>query len=83
MLCPPNADPARGGMANREPVPAEWQKLRPWSLADHVRLKLRPSVKELRKNLQLVAAGPAEGPPKRPAARGRRKRGRARPRSSG
>ena len=76
MLCPPNADPARGGMANREPVPAEWQKLRPWSLADHVRLKLRPSVKELRKNLQLVAAGPAEGPPKRPAARGRRKRGR-------
>jgi len=79
MLCPPNADPARGGMANREPVPAEWQKLRPWSLADHVRLKLRPSVKDLRKNLQLVAAGPAEGPPKRPAARGRRKRGRARP----
>ena len=42
MLCPANADPARGGMANSEPVPTEWQKLRPWDAADYARLGMTP-----------------------------------------
>lgn len=42
MLCPANADPARGGMANSEPVPAERQKLRPWDAADYARLGMTP-----------------------------------------
>ena len=42
MLCPANAEPARGGMANSEPVPAEWLKLRPWDAADYARLGITP-----------------------------------------
>ena len=42
LLCPPNADPAKGGMSNIEPVPKEWLKLRPWDAADYIRLGMTP-----------------------------------------
>ena len=53
-----NTDPARGGMPNRVPVPAERQVLRPWGGVDYVRLKLSPPAEEL------APMGPPEdGPP--------------------
>ncbi|MGZ3303817.1 MAG: hypothetical protein ACXVBG_23310, partial [Isosphaeraceae bacterium] len=42
MLCPANADPARGGMVNSEPVSAKRQVLQPWAAADYARLKMTP-----------------------------------------
>jgi hypothetical protein len=41
-LCPANADPARGGVANGEPVPDERQEIRPWGAEDYARLKMTP-----------------------------------------
>ena len=62
-----NTDPARGGMANRVPVPAERQVLRPWGEVDYVRLKLSPPAEELAPMgppEERAAAGPQaeEGP---------------------
>ena len=42
-----NTDPARGGMADRVPVPAERQALRPWGEADFGRLKMSPPAEEV------------------------------------
>src|SRR5512135_2131036 len=41
-VMPANADPARGGMVNSDPVPAEGQVLRPWGAVDYARLKMTP-----------------------------------------
>jgi hypothetical protein len=38
VLCPANTDPARGGVTNGEPVPAERRQVRPWDAADYARL---------------------------------------------
>jgi len=53
-----NTDPARGGMADRVPVPAERQALRPWGGVDYVRLKLSPPAEEL-----APMEPPEDGPP--------------------
>jgi len=52
-----NTDPARGGMADRVPVPAERQALRPWSEADYGRLKMSPPAEEV-----APAEAPEDGP---------------------
>lgn len=41
-LMPANADPARKGMVNSEPVSAKRQVLQPWAAADYARLKMTP-----------------------------------------
>ena len=63
-----NTDPARGGMADRVPVPAERQALRPWGEADYGRLKMSPPAEE-------VAPGepPEDGPEGPPRGRKRKK----------
>ena len=68
MLSAPNADPAKGGMPNRAPVPNDSLRIQPWSLADYVRLKLHPPAQVLRKNLHTIPApGPARAPKRRVA----------------
>ncbi len=54
MLCAPNTDPAKGGMPNRMPIPADWERARPWGLADYLRLNLRPPVQTLQQTVQLA-----------------------------
>jgi hypothetical protein len=58
MLCPANADPARGGMTNSEPVPMARQKLRPWDAADYVRLGMTPPVDVIVNEHQALEALP-------------------------
>ena len=55
-----NTDPALGGMADRVPVPAERQALRPWGEADFGRLKMSPPAEEV------APAEPPEDEPEGP-----------------
>ena len=69
ILCAPNSDPEKGGMPNRVPVPDDWQRIKAWGLADYVRLKIRPPVRVLRKNLHGVPGSkPAVAPKRRAVA---------------
>ena len=56
-------------MPNRVPVPDDWQRIKAWGLADYVRLKIRPPVRVLRKNLHGVPGSkPAVAPKRRAVA---------------